>query len=363
MTWNQAADEWSGFLGKINLTREELRCSWNSPWFRGHTNSADYKLLPGILRNQTERDKSRIRRVSAQIENFERTIAECKVEITKIRKTLTVEHNLWKADPTPENERRVKAAQKILDEKRLKMGRARNAANNAQLQIDKINLVPTGEREAFIEFSARSGQQFTNSWEVLAAMQHCGVPTRLLDWTETLASALFFSLRKFSLSIDVVWARDKKDGRVGPFQRTPTELLTEIGPLPTPSVWVLNPFRASAKSTDRTRIWDISRQPEYDYFQRIVVERNWDFEGPIPAFSPWRSARMAAQQGTFVVWGRDRRPLNEILGSDFVAEVLLSERAAIYGVYMLKHMLAIDHFSLFRDLDSLSAAIADRYIK
>jgi len=243
------------------------------------------------------------------------------------------------------------------------MEQARKAANSAQSQIDKINLVRTREREAFIEFSARAGQQFANPWEVLAEMQHCGVPTRLLDWSETLASALFFALRKYSERIDFVWAADKAKKTSGPFQRTPFEVLSAIGPLPVPSVWVLNPFRASEKTTERNRIWDISRQPEYDYFQRFVIDKSWDFEDPIPAFSPWRSPRMAAQQGTFVVWGRDRRPLDEILGSDYVAEVCLSEKAAIYGVFMLKHMLAIDHFSLFRDLDSLAESVTERYLK
>lgn len=356
MTWETAAKEWADFLEDINQTRTRLRCSWTSPWFRGHTDSTNYKLIPGLLRKQTDRDASRIKTLQAEITSTKPTIAKCKSEIVRHRKVLSAEHKAG-------NNGLAASAQKSIDDQLALMDKTRKLASAAQLQIDKINLVPTGEREAFIEFSARAGQQFSNSWEVLAAMQHCGVPTRLLDWSETLSAALFFALRKYSVAIDAIWLLEKKKGSAGPFSQSPTDLMALVGPLPTPSVWVLNPFRASARATDRNRIWDISRQPEYDYFQRFVIQKSWDFENPIPAFSPWRSPRMAAQQGTFVVWGRDRRPLDQILGVGYVAEVKMSAHAAIYGVYLLKHMLAIDHFSMFRDLDSLSAIITERYIK
>ena len=117
-----------------------------------------------------------------------------------------------------------KTAELRLNEEIAIIKKLRNSVNSAQNQIDKINLVPSGEREAFIEFSARSGQQFTNSWEVLAAMQHCGVPTRLLDWSETLSTALFFALRIYTLKLEKIWSEDKKAGRSGPFARTPFEL-------------------------------------------------------------------------------------------------------------------------------------------
>jgi len=39
-----------------------------------------------------------------------------------------------------------------------------------------------------------------DSWDVLFAMQHHGLPTRLLDWTTTFSAALYFSLRPYLLS-------------------------------------------------------------------------------------------------------------------------------------------------------------------
>lgn len=55
----------------------------------------------------------------------------------------------------------------------------------------------TKEQIAFHEFSRVATRLFTkrtNDWEVLFDMQHYGVPTRLLDWSEALGVAVAFAL-------------------------------------------------------------------------------------------------------------------------------------------------------------------------
>jgi hypothetical protein len=269
-----------------------------------------------------------------------------------------------------QNYRRIKAK---MDSKR---ARTKKIIDELNCKIAKTNYIPTGEREAFIEYSARSGNQNCNSWETVGEMQHHGVPTRLLDWSETLSSALFFALKRYFVRLTEVWRTDKRNGEFsGPLSRSPYDLLQQsrtidtpkarsVGDLLTPSVWVLNPFKLSEITTGHTRIWDLTRQPEYDYFQKIIVEKEWPFEMPLPMYAPWRIPRPAAQQGTFLAWGRFNRPLTEITKnySDFVSEVRITENAAMYGVYMLSHVLSVDGFSLFRDLDSLSFVIRDKYI-
>ena len=52
------------------------------------------------------------------------------------------------------------------------------------------------EMELFSEFkrlSTNIGAEYKNEWNALVDMQHYGIPTRLLDWTNNLGIALYFA--------------------------------------------------------------------------------------------------------------------------------------------------------------------------
>jgi hypothetical protein len=66
------------------------------------------------------------------------------------------------------------------------------------------------ERNFYYEFRARAGALLNpgfTSWDVLFLMQHHRVPTRLLDWTESFATALYFALEEATSDIDI-WMLD-----------------------------------------------------------------------------------------------------------------------------------------------------------
>ncbi|SRR5258708_7169066 len=84
------------------------------------------------------------------------------------------------------------------------------------------------EKNLFARFKTQAGELLPSgleSWEILSIMQHYGVPTRMMDWMDSLFVALYFAL-------------DYKD--------SPTS----------PCIWILNPFELNKAALKRSTIFD-----------------------------------------------------------------------------------------------------------
>lgn len=171
---------------------------------------------------------------------------------------------------------------------------------------DKYNLIPKllrdgKEPEAVFEREARLLTRFRqrsmaywpsgypqNDWEHLFAMQHYGMPTRLLDWSENLFVAAYFALAEAcrhahgSDCFPVVWCVDPVE-----WNRA-TPVLSEYGSIIqvlTTADDEIEPYRPDTKR-----------------------KRN---KTPIAVFGAHNSERIVAQRGTFFVWGNETKPLEE----------------------------------------------------
>ena len=165
----------------------------------------------------------------------------------------------------------------------------------------------------------------TNSWEVLSILQHHGVPTRLLDWTESFAVALFFAL-----------ADDP----------------------PEPTVWVLNPFRLNraAGFSEQNRIPQVGLDDLPDYYETFArwqppPRPGWPYSMPIFLQIPWASDRVAAQQGFFTVHPDDR-PLEEAC-PQWVRRVQIPTEA-IPGAKRFLELAGVSAYTVFPDLQGLA---------
>ncbi|GAA3802356.1 FRG domain-containing protein [Nocardioides panacisoli] len=124
-----------------------------------------------------------------------------------------------------------------------------------------------------------------DDWEQLFAMQHFGVPTRLLDWSENATVAAYFAA-----------------------DHDATRCECEVGDC-RPTIWILDPVRLNRLN---------SRLDGYGEAIGILSTNSEAIEPWAPGteetrFAPWpvalhgthNSARIVAQQGTFTVMGKE----------------------------------------------------------
>ncbi|MGA2919230.1 FRG domain-containing protein [Methanoregula sp.] len=174
----------------------------------------------------------------------------------------------------------------------------------------------------FLPNSAILHAQDLNSWEILYEMRHHGLPTRLLDWTESFSVALFFAL----------------NGRTS-----------------NPCIWILNPYVLNKKSINKEIILDVS--DSFDYVDTYLAKkRKKQYNNPIAIFPIRRNNRVFSQKGVFTIHGFDIDPIEKIC-PDCVRKFEIP-KDAVLGAKKFLEYANVNDFSLFPDLDGLC-----RYMK
>ncbi|TKH82327.1 FRG domain-containing protein [Bacillus cereus] len=190
-----------------------------------------------------------------------------------------------------------------------------------------INKYQEIEESAYNQFKISSQTLITKkSWDLLYIMQHHGVKTRLLDWTESFAIALYFALKN---------KQNEKQNSC---------------------IWMLDPIRLNEKSVNKDKIvFPVDKFKYPDDFQEQNIQHSF-------AMAPNKNnPRIIAQKGFFTLQGNSLHSLEDEFNGDLINENILKKitlnQTTLSDAKKFLQLCGIDEFILFPDLQGLAEII------
>lgn len=164
----------------------------------------------------------------------------------------------------------------------------------------------------------------------LFLMQHYGVPTRLLDWSESPLTALYFAVEN-----------DDIDG----------------------ALWLLKPIELNkiAKiSTSEKNFIPSFEDSELDNYKVETLRQNPRSElSPIATIATRNSPRIQAQLGVFTIHHLDKRPIEAVCNSNELIKYKIPAKSK-KKIREELDLLSINKFSLFPELTSIGEILKSK---
>jgi hypothetical protein len=164
-----------------------------------------------------------------------------------------------------------------------------------------------------------------DAWTVAFAMQHHGLPTRLLDWTHNFAVALYFALRS---------------------------------PEGDTAIWILDPYELNQRSIGKDLLLHPT-QLSTDYRQ-YFIDRTAPPDGDVVSIVPLRHhPRVISQQSAFTLHADLETPLEE-LHPNCVTKIVIPH-AVRKDADIFLHLAGVTELTLSPDLDALARLMKTKF--
>jgi len=168
-----------------------------------------------------------------------------------------------------------------------------------------------------------------NEWNHLFNMQHYGVPTRLLDWTESFAVAVGFSL-----------------------------VFSNYGETSVPRVFILDPCALNKKTTGRDRVFEIPEDKTISYRQTYLEGRGIMPTGPVavrPSSYTLSNRRADNQAGVFTIHDNSGQPV-DAQPRDIITSFTI-EKKQIPGARLFLKLSNVNAYTIYPDFGGLAGYI------
>lgn len=179
-----------------------------------------------------------------------------------------------------------------------------------------------------------------SEWEWLFLARHHAVPTRLLDWTESPLTGLYFATH----SLDRQTKNDRRDG----------------------ALWVLLPTKLNNEAN--VKLEDIQALPIFEdddadlqnYLPSKLASEQTSHLTPVAGIAVRHSKRMQAQHSVFTVTHRDQTPIETVGEGKHIGRFIIPSSAK-GRIRRQLDALRIDDLSVFPELDNAGRAARRPY--
>jgi hypothetical protein len=227
---------------------------------------------------------------------------------------------------------------------------------NYPMHLSNYEMLDRRLRHEYFLLVRRDKSEISSSvWDRVFEMQHYGMPTRLLDWSMNLTTAVFFAVesafKKQSAGEDV-----------------------------SPTIWMLNPrilsgvFLGEYALNDYAYLEMHGQKEELGGWTKIpsiqtawktsVGRPNWIYDtliestGHFPVLPSWTNSRLLAQAGAFTLQA-SKLPLDDVqreVSQRFLLKVRLNSEAVPVAERQLQR-IGIERRSLFRESEHIARSI------